>query len=174
MKYKAVPVKKRGSWLYNIAYKPEVILAKLTSSNDDVVWIDADASFEEKPELFERILPEFDIAFYTLDWVSWCGDKKGRQEVFNGTIFFRNNEKVKNFVRKWFYRTKNGLQIGEHEHFEDMANDKSSDLKIFPLPIEYAYIYSLPNGAPPLIKIDKPVIVHHQASRRYRRTTGVL
>jgi hypothetical protein len=41
------------------------------------------------------------------------------------------------------------------------------NVKLYPLPLEYCYIKTLPDGREPHIKVE-PVILHHQASRKYK------
>lgn len=157
----------RGSWIGNIAYKPRLIADTFREYPDKiVVYLDADARIEEVPVLFGQIPEEYDIAFHMIDHDSWYGKRTGETEVYNGTIWLRNNPRVQDFVQRWIDACKNE-RIGEHKWFEQLIkNDKI--LNKYPLPLEYAYIVSLPDGRPPLVKIDNPVITHHQVSRKLR------
>jgi hypothetical protein len=160
-------VQDRGKWIKNIAYKPKLIEdALMEYPGHTIVYIDVDARIEEYPILFEQIPPEYDAAFHTLDHDAWYGKTTGEKEVFNGTIMLRSNPAVKAFVRKWIDACTNEA-IGEHRWFEKLMNEDAT-LKKYPLPLEYAYITSLPDGRSPLVKVDKPVIAHHQASRKFR------
>jgi len=157
-----------GSWLKNIAYKPRFIMDTLREyPGKTVVYLDVDARVEQMPVLFEHIPAEFDISFHTLDHDSWYGKTGGRKEVYNGTIWLRNNPAVQIFVQRWIEYCVNE-KIGEHCWFEQLINEDQT-LKKYPLPLEYAYITSLPDGQPPLVYVEKPVITQWQVSRTYRK-----
>jgi len=163
-------VEDRGSWLANIAHKPEVIektLNRYKPAGVNVVYLDVDASVEAYPGLFGVIPKEHDIAFHLLDRVAWYGLKNAAvsKEYFNGTIFFRNNEKARAFVSGWKEKCKD-YKTWEPTWFKQII--ESTDIKCFDLPLSYAYIASLPDGSRPRVQVEYVHIKHHQASRKYR------
>ena len=161
-----------GDWLENIAYKPEIILKAMNKFPDkDIVYLDADSIVCKYPDLFDKISPEIDIAYHLLDWDTWYCNNTGHKEVFNSTIFLRNNEQTKEFVGKWMAETIDSPKTGEHLVFDelikqDMKNHKT--LNHYNLPLTYAYINSMPNGTKPNTYIKNPVITCYQKSRELR------
>ncbi len=157
-----------GNWHRNVAEKPKIILNilnNLTNADMDLVFLDADATIEQKPILFETIPKEYDIAFHTLDWKTWYGYKDSNvKELLTGTMFFRSNDKTKDLCREW-YAEAIKTKIWEQKVLERIL--PNHDLKIFDLPLSYCYIKSRPQNQEPLVKLD-PVILHHQVSREFK------
>ncbi|MCK5161619.1 MAG: hypothetical protein KAQ99_08615 [Candidatus Aureabacteria bacterium] len=163
-------VENRGSWLANIAHKPEVIEKALNaykSVDVNVVYIDVDAVVELYPSLFDCIDEKYYIAAHRLDRIAWYGLQNScvKPELFNGTIFLRNNQKTRDFVADWKERCKD-VEVWEPTHFKKAI--ENTGIKCFDLPLSYAYIYSLPDGSKPLIELEHVYIRHHQASREHR------
>lgn len=158
----------KGSWLKNVAEKPAVIyraLEKFPSKN--LIMLDADSEITQYPQLFNEIPEEYDIARHFLEWESWYnypGDRT--KELLTGTIFLRNNEKVKLLCHKWYEEANNNQEWEQKSLGRILVN---ADIKVFSLPLSYCYITSLPDGSKPNILIENPVIKHFQASRKLRR-----
>ena len=87
-------IDERGGWQKDIAYKPELVLKYLESQEKDVVYVDADATVEKDPELFDRL--DCDIAFHRLQ-----GYANQKNELLGGTLFFKNNDKTRSVCREW-------------------------------------------------------------------------
>ena len=166
--YHIVATPNRGSWGRNVAEKPSVILQILTSLEEkkNLVFLDADATIEKDLKLFNEIPEEYDIAVHHLDWNTWYQNGSNVKELLSGTLFFRNNERVKNLINQWHCRAV-GTQQWEQKVLEQLLKERT-DIKVFELPIEYCYIKTLPTGQEPFVKCD-PVIVHHQVSRQMKR-----
>lgn len=168
LKYNIEVVENRGSWLKNVAQKPLTILhtmEKFLSYN--VVALDADSEVLEFPTLFTEIPEEYDLALHTLDWSTWYQNDSDVKEVLSGTVWIRNNEKMRDFVKEWYLRAET-VQEWEQKILAKLLVERK-DVKIFPLPLEYCYISSLPDGSIPHIKIENPIIRHFQASRQLRK-----
>jgi len=158
------------NWYRNVAEKPRVISEMLDLFLEDkelLVFLDADATIEQYPKLFEEIPKEYDIGFHTLDWNLWYGyeDSPPKTELLSGTMFFKNNRKVKSLCAEWYKRA-SSTQIWEQKVLQEIIGDY--DLKIYELPLDYCYIISRPGNKPPLVKLD-PVILHHQVSRDLKK-----
>jgi hypothetical protein len=155
-----------GYWIRNVAEKPLVIRHMLSQLQQDegLVFLDADATIEQYPILFDEISQEYDIAFYTLNWNDWYGYNQSPsiKEILSGTMFFRNRDKVKALCEEWH---KLAIESNEWEQKILQKILDKYDLKVYNLPIEYCYIKTLPSGKEPKIKIEKPIIIHHQISR---------
>lgn len=161
--------KNYGNWYRNVAEKPKIILDLFNILKDNVclVFLDADATIEQYPKLFEEIPEEYDIAFHYLDWATWYGYKDSKvKELLTGTMFFRNNDKTRELCLEWHCES---VKTTEWEQKVLQRILSKYDLKIYELPIEYCYIKTLPNGNEPLVKINNPVIIHHQLSRELKK-----
>jgi len=154
-------------WGKNVAQKPFIILQLLDEKKDNIVFVDADATIEQYPQLFHDIPEEYDIACHILDWDTWYKNKSHVKELLTGTMYFRNREKVKSLCREWYIKAEDGS--GWEQTILEGILEKRKDIKIFELPISYCYIKTLPTGKEPHVKIENPVIVHHQVSRNLKR-----
>jgi len=149
--YEFVGVKPQGSWIKNTQLKSSVIKGVMDKYNKDVVWVDADAIMRKRPVFFDKV--DADLSFYTID--EW-------REMFNGTIYLKNNKKVHSFLDEW-------TALNESNNLPDGANFQAilevswPKYNIVALPADYAKIFD--ND---LIKSSDPVIVHNQASRRFK------
>jgi len=159
-----------GSWHRNVAEKPRIIgemLDLLTIDEECLVFLDADATIEQYPKLFEEIPSKYDIAYHTLNWNTWYGydNKPATMELLSGTMFFRNRKKVKEMCFEWYKEAKKTNKWEQKVLAEIIGK---YNLKTYPLPLEYCYPISRPKGKEPLVKLD-PVILHHQKSREFKR-----
>ena len=157
-------IENKGSWRANVLYKPLFIKKMLLKHKQSIVSLDADASIEQYPHLFEK-LKAYDMGAHWLDWNSWYGKRDGKKEFLGGTLYFNYNERVLKLVDKWIENHKINPCLPQKVLGKTIKETK--DIKIYELPLEYSYIETLPNGKEPLIKLD-PVILHHQVSRKYR------
>jgi hypothetical protein len=154
-------------WGKNVAQKPKMILQLLNEGKDNIVFVDADATIESYPQLFHDIPDEYDIAFHTLHWDTWYNRPKDKTvELLSGTMFFRNRQIVKDLCVEWYAKAEDGNRW-EQQILSSIIS--KYPLKIYPLPISYCYIKTLPRGQEPYVKIELPVIVHHQVSRILKR-----
>lgn len=165
LKYDIQGIKNKGSWSLNTAMKSKFIIDMLNKHNDDVIFLDADATIEQKPILFNNISKKFDIACHYLDWGTWY-KKTNKKELLSGTILLRNNNKVKKLCKEWHENAINNSRW-EQLILADILKERK-DIKVYELPLSYCYIKSLPNGKDPFVKLN-PVILHHQVGRKYKR-----
>lgn len=168
----AMPAK--GNWRANVAQKPQVVrMALETYSKENIVIIDADATIETYPELFDRIPPEFDFAALMLDWNEWYGykNKTPNKELLSGTMFFRNNPISHKIVRAWEIEAQQH-GIVEQRILQGVLKKMRGSYRMYDLPLAYCYIKTLPDGSEPKIKLNNPVIVHYQVSRQLKRVVS--
>lgn len=154
--HEVVGIESRGSWGLNIFQKAYVIadmLRKHPSRN--IVWLDADAVVVRYPDLFD-----------TTDCDFGCHFRYGRK-LSSGTMFLRNNEKVADLVSHW-------VQVIEARGGDTSKTEQQllleilpahTDLRIGRFPLEYSTIFDGEQTA-------EPVIVHYQASRRFKAGIG--
>ena len=152
MKFHIKPVASLGSWEKNCQYKAVHILESLNMFDENILWVDADAVFMRYPELFDEM--DGDIGYHYLEH---------RSEILSGTLFLKNNGKVKDLVKKW-------IEINKTNNLWDQKNlqaavGSSDSLVNYRLPAEYCRIYD--NKYQHLTA--EPVIVHYQASRRFKK-----
>lgn len=152
------PIDDLGSWFLNTNYKPTFLkrmLGKFPHVN--IIYVDVDAKFFHYPKLFDEL--DCDIAVHHLDRQKcWGGNQRGRKEVLSGTIFLRNNDKVKDLIRKWEIEC-----IKNPKTWDQKSLEKIIPGDFYRLPGEYCKIHDKMNY------IKDPVIIHYQASRRMRR-----
>jgi hypothetical protein len=157
------PIKDQGSWEKNTHYKAYFIKKCLNDRNLDLLYVDVDAAFKNYPSLIDTL--SCDLAYRTEDF-RWRKD-----EALSGTIFLKNNDRVKAFVDRW-------IQINEATPAERMkpetweqknmqtAHRGFNDLVYYNLPPEYTYIFDHTRIMYPGLR---PVIEHYQESRNVHR-----
>ena len=159
-----------GRWVENTMLKPSIILSELLRAKDEfdcIVWVDADARINSYPQVF---------ADYDKEGIDFSVFQMGsRSRITSGTIFMRNNSSVQNFLRDWCtecYMSEE--RLGDQHSLRSLIRKKGYErynINYKALPYSYCYIFDdslrlLSPEIPPL-KSD-PVIVHTQASRKYR------
>ncbi len=176
LRYYIYNIETLGDWKSNAIQKPNILMRALNDFPDnDIIWQDADSEVLREPTLLYNIPQEYDIAVHYLNWKAHYG-KEGF-EMLDGTVLWRNTEKVKDFLIALIGSSTN---VGK-DHQKQMSwmldNCKSNgkgnpelELKVFPLPRTYSYLPIQPNGDESFIKIEDPVIVHHQLSRQAKKS----
>jgi len=161
-------VSSTGSWVENTMLKPKMILKALERTDYDcLVWVDADARMQLYPYFFEKLDRDgTDFSVFQMG---------SKSRVTSGTIFMRNNDKVKEFVSQWMHvAEKSKERLGDQHalrHLIKKCGYKKFNIKYKPLPYTYCYIFddSLRHLAPNIKPLNGPaVILHTQASRKYR------
>ena len=157
------PINDQGSWEKNTHYKAYFIKKCLNDRNLDLLYVDVDAAFKSYPSLIDTL--SCDLGYRTEDF-KWRKD-----EALSGTIFLRNNDRIKKFVDRW-------IQLNEAVPAERMkpetweqknmqtAHREFNDLIYHNLPPEYTYIFDHTKTMYPRIS---PVIEHYQESRNMHR-----
>jgi hypothetical protein len=160
-------VASRGSWSRNTAYKPEFLRAMMNNHKEDIVFVDADAEIKYYPGEFLSIPKEYNVAAHILDKNAWygCNYAQGRYELLSGTLWFRNCDESRKVLDAWDTACK-ATNIWEQKVLQMVL--EQLEIRPYPLPLSYCYIRTLPGDREPLVKIDNPVIVHNQVSRRLR------
>jgi hypothetical protein len=156
-------IKDLGSWEANTHYKSHFIKKCLNDRNQDLLYVDVDALFKQYPELIPTL--DCDIAYRTQDF-RWRAD-----EALSGTIFLKNNDRIKKFVNRW-------IELNEATPAERMkpetweqknmqrAQREMTDLSYYNLPPEYTFIY---DHMKMMYPGTSPVIEHYQESRNVHK-----
>ena len=157
----------KGSWEKNTHYKANFILECLETFSQDLLYVDVDALFRGYPDLFENI--DCDISYRTENF-SWR-----KNEALSGTIYFKNNKKINNFVKKWIELNNScpaNRMIPETWEQKNMqrALDLFSDIKYYNLPPGYTYIV---DHSRRLYPNEKIIIEHFQESRHQFKNKGI-
>ena len=157
-----------GNWYKNTAQKPKVIgnLLSTLPENDCLVFLDADCTIEKYPDLFDQIPEEYDLGCHWLSWKEWYGHDIDFKELLSGTLFFRNNKKMRDLCADWYTLAKHS-DTWEQKILGEILEFRNN-IKTYDLPLEYIYINTRPGDLQPLVKLD-PVIRHYQMSRTLKR-----
>jgi len=160
-----------GSWQKNTHYKAEFLKKMLLKHKEPIVFLDSDATIEKYPELFFKLEKEnYDISYHELDWMKMWRKQTGqaKREVLSGTLYLAYNEKILQFLDEWIEENKKSTAWEQKNMAKVLINWKKK-LNIYPLPYSYITIM-VGGGAIPshMIKKSEVVILHHQASRKYR------
>lgn len=155
-------------WSKNTRYKANILLDALRTYTEDIVFIDIDATIEKNPIIFTQIPKEYDIGVHLLDWFLQWRKQRGnpKRELLTGTMFIRNNERTKQLLKAWVKANQNEGGL-EQKVLQNLLN-KFPDIKIYNLPPEYCCVIMQDNSIP-YHYVKEPVILHHQASRKYKR-----
>lgn len=141
-----------GDWHKNTHYKARFINDCMQRFTEDIVYVDCDAVVMSYPDLFNDI--DSDVA-------CWRTPARYGSTLSNGTILLKNNAVVKRMVKIWMELCDQSQRdCFEQEKFERAVI--RSGVSLIELPITYCQIFDYP------VQSDKPVIVHYQASRKFR------
>lgn len=157
------PINDQGSWEKNTHYKAYFIKKCLNDRNIDLLYVDVDAVFKSYPSLIDTL--SCDLGYRTEDF-KWRKD-----EALSGTIFLKNNDRVKTFVDRWIQLNEAvPAQRMKPETWEQKnmqtAHREFNDLIYHNIPPEYTFITDTTRILFPRII---PVIEHFQESRNYFR-----
>lgn len=156
----------KGSWLANCKHIPIHILEIMEAHpNDNLVYTDADATFEDFPDLLYWLdRSEYDLGCY------WLPRADGRLEFLNGTMFIRNNETMRSFFKEHIEEDKKNPTVLEQRTMERLLPNWLDEIEVYELPPEYCRIFDNRRQAETMT--SEAVIVHHQASREMRDKVG--
>jgi hypothetical protein len=156
-----------GDWCLNTHWKAKFIYNCMNSIDSEyLLYVDVDAIFRKYPILLDSI--NCDIAYRTENF-RWRSD-----EALSGTVFFKNNNNVKNLVSRWIeLNESNPAERMKPETWEQKnmqrAQREMPEIDYFNLPPEYTYITDHTKTMYPGLF---PVIEHFQASRETHRNTN--
>lgn len=140
-----------GGWQRNTQYKAAFMRRMLDEhSDEDVLWLDADARVRQRPVLFDVL--GTDIAVHYRD---------GR-ELLSGTLWMRPNETTRALCDLWIQRCSENSGEWDQRALQ-WAIEQSPELRVHRLPPTYTMIFDT------MAHHGPPVIEHMQASRRLKR-----
>ena len=139
-----------GNWHLNCCQKGPFVLECLHRFQRPVLWLDADAEVVAYPKLFEEA--EFDFGVYI------------GEQLNSGTAFFAYTPKALTLVDLWAALCQRRARSLDQVLLDQAYRRLKRELKTRLLPQSYCKVFD----APWRDAEQKPVIVHHQASRRHR------
>ncbi len=156
-----------GDWYKNTSFKSKFVLKCLEKFKEDIIFLDADATIEEFPQLLFEIPKECDIAVHMLDWrLHWKNEKgHSHREFLSGTMFMRYTPEMLEIVKDWGEQCDNVPGIIEQKILGNLIKE-STAVNLYELPASYCAIINHSGEIPKYI--EKPVILHWQASRKYK------
>lgn len=168
LQYDIQSIEDEGTWAKNTAYKSKFILDMLLKYKQDVCFLDSDAIITKYPSLLYEIPNEYDIAAHWFDWFLHWRKKAGQDNfhLLSGTMVFKYKPKVIELVKLWREEVLKDLGTWEQKILETIIRERK-DIKVYGLPAEYCCVVMQDNSIPFYIK--DPVIIHTQASRKYKR-----
>ena len=155
-----------GSWELNCAYKPFFLLSKLNEFKRPIFWVDADGVFIHKP----KNLKEFsaDLAVRINEGCS----AEHPSKVVSCSIFVNATKPAALLLKQWAaecYRTLSmpdrTAEFWDQVALRDVMHFGEHQAQVVNLPHSYAAIEGHPLDQK---EISHPVIMHYQASRRYK------
>lgn len=153
-----------GSWRKNSNYCARNVQRALAQYPDrDILRVDADAVFQRSPELFLQDDFVADIAAHVHDF-PWH-----QHELLGGTIFFRNKPNVRWLVDCWTVECMvNRPTLRNPDLLQEIIQHDNFHVTFAELPPQYTTIFDI------MRDVKDPVVVHYQASRRFRRQVNVM
>tara|TARA_Y100000389_G_C17323908_1_gene444494 strand:+ start:160 stop:801 length:642 start_codon:yes stop_codon:yes gene_type:complete len=155
------------SWVKNCAKKPVFIQKVMGLYKDNpVVWVDADSVLKNNPELFNK-----NNGNYHINNVSFAHGALGgiTGEILSGTLYIKNDDISNEIISKWVQMQKNKQNEWDQRVLSNLVSaNKPYQKYCHILPMEYIKIFdkdACENGKP-------PVIVHYQASRRFKQSVN--
>jgi hypothetical protein len=127
----------------------------MVASDEDVLWLDADARIERDLELFDETGADFAI------YHSERGAPKLRFR--SGTAYFANTPQTRGLLSAWNTRCQADPQVWDQEHLFHAWESMQDDLATKWLPMTYCQRFDESDG------VVDPHIVHYQASRQTRK-----
>lgn len=167
LKYDIEAIEDKGSWQANTGYKCVFIKKMLQKYNEPVVFLDADAVVERNPKMFDE-LNEYDIAFHWLDWnLQWRGHTGNKRELLSGTMMFNPTPTTFDLLDEWITAVKQYPALWEQRVLQKIVEDNEKSINIYNLPASYCTVILHNGDIPPYI--NEPIIIHTQASRKYKK-----
>ena len=166
LRHFVVPEPSKGSWLKNCAHKSVFIQRTLKELKEPVLWLDADATVEKYPVLFDTL----DVEFAARHNGTPNGKLKGtdgRGQLLSGTLYFKPCIGIDALLKRWCELCKTTPGVWDQRLLA--AAWDAVPVRRQPsfcwLPQGYCKIFDAKWREKPRVEY----IRHHQASRRLRR-----
>jgi hypothetical protein len=154
LNFKKYPIKNWGDWLDNCKMNTKIILKAMEEHpKENILYVDADAEFIRLPKLFIWFeLQDVDIMAHILRYPKFT-------RACTGTLFLKNNNAVKGFLKDWQYLNKSNDELDDDNLLEALKGFANFE----ELPQEYCSIDICRAQTS-----HNPVIKHWQRSRKFK------
>lgn len=149
-----------GSWQKNTQYKARFLLQMLKEHpGEPLLYVDADAEFVRAPALFRTITAACGV--------HWRDKGNKVKELLSGTIYLNGGPESHRLVEDWITENDQNPDVWDQRTLQGvLIREKALDGAHIPyrhedIPAEYCAIFDT-------MHVEKPVILHHQASRRLK------
>jgi hypothetical protein len=165
--YHVEPIDSFGSWELNCGYKPFFLLSKLQEFKRPVFWVDADAVFVRAPSFLEEF--SADLAVRINDPCAL----DHRSKVISNSFFVNNTPEAATLLKLWASECYHSLsnpdrteEYWDQVGLRDVIFSNRHKAKVVGIPHAYAAIDEHPVDKKEILE---PVLLHYQASRRYKK-----
>lgn len=170
LEYKFRAIGDRGSWRKNIHERIKILRDFLDEEQRDIVYIDADGAVQQYPVLFDDF--KDDMGIVKIDrskyWDNWKEFHPDRYEYLGGTMYFKNNDRVRKMLARWEeLDAPMKTALSQHTLIHALEEHIGKGLKVQLLPLTYTQIFDT------MADEGEPVVEHFQASRRSIRCVKI-
>lgn len=160
--YEIEGINSLGTWRANSNYCALQVQKMLNKHPDkSVLRVDADAVVQRTPDLF--LQPNFNPDIAAVIWKESKLRPKG--ELLGGTMYFANTEITRQIVNEWVQQCGENPRARNSDLLQNIIRQTGSNLRFENLPLSYCTIFDSMRS-----QVNKPVIEHFQASRRFKST----
>lgn len=149
----AVP--SHGTWVRNCSRKGPFVLRCLEQFKRPILWLDSDAEIKRFPQLFQSL--PCDVAAYM------------PRHLLSGTLYFAFNRSALEVARKWARYCTAQPDTWDQKHLESTLRKMEATTTFVNLPQGYCKVF---DNRWNRHAEQTEVIVHHQASRRFRTSVA--
>ena len=165
--YHIEPIESFGSWELNCSYKPFFLLSKLQEFKRPLFWVDADGVFLQPPSLLEEFSADLAVR------INASCAANHPSKVVSSSIFVNETQEAATLLKQWASECYRVLSAPDRERefwdqvgLRDVIFSGSHGAKVVNLPHSYTTIDGHPVDQKEILN---PVIMHYQASRRYKK-----
>ena len=165
--YHIEPIESFGSWELNCGYKPFFILSKLQEFKRPLFWVDVDAVFLQAPEYLAEFAADLAVRINA----SCASDHPSK--VMSSSVFVNPTPEAMTLLKHWasecYQKLSDPKRTGEYWDqvgLRDVIFSKRHQARVVNLPHAYVAIDGHPVDKKEILN---PVIMHYQASRRYKK-----
>lgn len=156
-----------GSWELNCAYKPFFLLSKLQEFKRPIFWVDADGVFLKNPSVLEEFSADLAVR------INASCSAEHRSKVMSSSIFVNTTSEAEALLKLWVSECYQGLcnpdkkeEYWDQVGLRDAIFSNQHKANVVNLPHSYVAIEGHPVDAKEILD---PVVMHYQASRRYKK-----
>ena len=150
-------VDNKGKWELNCGLKSRILRQALEDFNDNILYLDVDARILRDPPFasIEDDLPGICV---------WNPRYRPKGETLSGTIYLPNNQISRDLLDKWIDEQNKNPNEWDQRVLEKIYKNYPHKL------LHHDWINIIGTGGDKtyLLKTDNPIILHTQASRKYK------